>query len=554
YMLRELRLNNLAIIKKVDLEFNNGLIALTGETGAGKSILLDGISLLIGERSSIDMIRAGANNLFAEGVFSLTQDQIVKLSKLGFEIEDEELIISRYLDKDLKSKITVNGMRITVSKLKELMSNVLDLVGQHEHQYLLNKNYHLELLDKFLDKETLELKQSIKVIITELKKINQQVESIEGEKFAIEEKKDIYEFQINEIDALNIKNNEDSELEEEYKILFNAGKIAEKLGDSTQKLKGTEISILKQLQKVKKNLEQLSTFSDNYSEVFTLIDKLYYELDEVSYTIEDMLEEVEIDDSRLEKVIKRIDAINKLKFKYGSTIVEIMTYRDEIQKKLSMIDFENDELDKLREKKKNLTKEYFEKSNLLSELRKKAGNMLEEKINEELKDLNMTAAQFKVEFTSREIIRNKGIDEVEFMMSTNVGEDIKPLAKIASGGEISRIMLALKTIFSEVDNISLLIFDEIDTGIAGETVKKVANKLKKLSERVQVVCVTHSQQIAAKATQQFYIKKEIENDLTETKVRELNLDERMREIARMISGDTITETSIKHAKEIMEIE
>ena len=180
--------------------------------------------------------------------------------------------------------------------------------------------------------------------------------------------------------------------------------------------------------------------------------------------------------------------------------------------------------------------------------------MLEEKINIELKDLNMTAARFKVEFTSKDIIRSKGIDEIEFMMSTNVGEDLKPLAKIASGGEVSRIMLALKTIFSEVDNISLLIFDEIDTGISGETVKKVANKLKKLSERVQVVCVTHSQQIAAKATQQFYIKKEIENDLTETKVRELNLDERMREIARMISGDTITETSIKHAKEIMEIE
>ena len=553
-MLRELRLNNLAIIKKVDLEFNNGLIALTGETGAGKSILLDGISLLIGERSSIDMIRAGANNLFAEGVFSLTQDQIEKLTKLGFEIEDEELIVARYLDKNLKSKITVNGMRITVSKLKELMSNVLDLVGQHEHQYLLNKNYHLELLDKFLDKETLELKQNIKAIITELKKINQQVESIEQEKAAIEEKKDIYEFQINEIDSLNIKNNEDVELEEEYKILFNAGKIAEKLGDSTQKLKGTEVSILKQLQKVKKNLEQLSTISDNYSETFALIDKLYYELDEVSYTIEDMLEEVEIDDSRLEKVIKRIDAINKLKFKYGSTTIEIMAYRDDIQKKLSMIDFENDELEKLREKKKNITKEYFEKSSILSELRKKAGNMLEEKINIELKDLNMTAARFKVEFTSKDIIRSKGIDEIEFMMSTNVGEDLKPLAKIASGGEVSRIMLALKTIFSEVDNISLLIFDEIDTGISGETVKRVANKLKKLSERVQVVCVTHSQQIAAKATQQFYIKKEIENDLTETKVRELNTDERIREIARMISGDTITETSIKHAKEIMEIE
>lgn len=188
-MLRELRLNNLAIIKKIDLEFDNGLIALTGETGAGKSILLDGISLLIGERSSVDMIRTGEDSLFAEGVFSLTQEQIDRLTKLGFEIEDEELIVSRYLDKDLKSKITVNGSRITVSKLKELMSNVLDLVGQHEHQYLLNKNYHLDLLDKFLNKEMLEIRQNIKDIISELKKTNQKIELIEEEKRSIEEKK-----------------------------------------------------------------------------------------------------------------------------------------------------------------------------------------------------------------------------------------------------------------------------------------------------------------------------------------------------------------------------
>ena len=552
-MLRELRLNNLAIIKKVDLEFNNGLIALTGETGAGKSILLDGISLLIGERSSVDMIRTGADNLFAEGVFSLTQDQIEKLTKLGFEIEDEELIVARYLDKNLKSKITVNGMRITVSKLKELMSNVLDLVGQHEHQYLLNKNYHLELLDKFLDKETLELKQNIKAIITELKKINQQVESIEQEKAAIEEKKDIYEFQINEIDSLNIKNNEDVELEEEYKILFNAGKIAEKLGDSTQKLKGTEVSILKQLQKVKKNLEQLSTISDNYSETFALIDKLYYELDEVSYTIEDMLEEVEIDDSRLEKVIKRIDAINKLKFKYGSTTIEIMAYRDDIQKKLSMIDFENDELEKLREKKKNITKEYFEKSSILSELRKKAGNMLEEKINIELKDLNMTAARFKVEFTSKDIIRSKGIDEIEFMMSTNVGEDLKPLAKIASGGEVSRIMLALKTIFSEVDNISLLIFDEIDTGISGKVANETGKVMQTMAENMQLLVITHLPQVASKGNYQLKVYKEVVDETTQTNVIELSQQQRLEEIAQMISGSELTDAAINQAKELMNL-
>lgn len=553
-MLRELRLNNLAIIKKIDLEFDNGLIALTGETGAGKSILLDGISLLIGERSSVDMIRTGEDSLFAEGVFSLTQEQIDRLTKLGFEIEDEELIVSRYLDKDLKSKITVNGSRITVSKLKELMSNVLDLVGQHEHQYLLNKNYHLDLLDKFLNKEMLEIRQNIKDIISELKKTNQKIELIEEEKRSIEEKKDIYEFQINEINSLDMKKNEDIELEEEYKILFNAGKIAEKLEDSNQRLRETDVSILKQLQKVKKNFEQLSTISENYTEIYELINKLYYELDEISYNVEDMLEDVEMDDTRLEKVVKRIDAINKLKFKYGSTVEEIMVYRDDIQQKLLVIDFENDELVKLKENKKKLTEEYFEKSYVLSKARKEAGKMLEDKINIELKDLNMMAAQFKVAFEIKESLRNKGIDEIEFMMSTNLGEDLKPLSKVASGGEVSRIMLALKTIFSEVDNISLLIFDEIDTGIAGETVKRVANKLKKLSERVQVICVTHSQQIAAKAIQQFYIKKEVENNLTETKVRQLRTEERIREIARMISGDAITETSIKHAKEIMEIE
>ena len=552
-MLRELRLNNLAIIKNLDLEFNEGLISLTGETGAGKSIILDGISLLIGERSNLEMIRTGEDSLFAEGVFDLSEVQKEKLNKLGFEIEDDELIISRYFYRNSKSKITVNGMRMTVSKLKELMRNVLDLVGQHEHQYLLNKNYHLGLLDRFLDKNGQELAKEIRNNVSSLKMINKKIEEIETEKFRIMEKKDILEFQSNEIASLGLKENEDNELEEEYKILFNAGKISEKLENSIQRLKEGEYSVINSLGKIKKNLEQLSDISETYSELKEKIENIIYEVDDIGYSLEDMVENVESDDVRLEKVISRIDEINKLKLKYGSTIEEILAFREENEKKLSLIKFENNELEVLKKEKEEKAKLYFENSQKLREIRKKVAEKLEKTINVQLKDLNMANSKFKVAFSEKTVISSKGMDDVEFMMVTNLGENYKPLAKIASGGEISRIMLALKTVFSSVDNISVLIFDEIDTGISGETVRKVAEKLKELSGTVQVICVTHSPQIAGKSNQQFFIKKEIENNVTETKVRELNTDERIREIARIISGDNITETSIEHAKEIMKL-
>ena len=552
-MLRELRLNNLAIIKNLDLEFNEGLISLTGETGAGKSIILDGISLLIGERSNLEMIRTGEESLFAEGVFDLSEVQKEKLNKLGFEIEDDELIISRYFYRNSKSKITVNGMRMTVSKLKELMRNVLDLVGQHEHQYLLNKNYHLGLLDRFLDKNGQELAKEIRNNVSSLKTINKKIEEIETEKFRIMEKKDILEFQSNEIASLGLKENEDNDLEEEYKILFNAGKISEKLENSIQRLKEGEYSVINSLGKIKKNLEQLSDISETYSELKEKIENIIYEVDDIGYSLEDMVENVESDDVRLEKVISRIDEINKLKLKYGSTIEEILAFREGNEKKLSLIKFENNELEVLKKEKEEKAKLYFENSQKLREIRKKVAEKLEKTINVQLKDLNMANSKFKVDFSEKTVISSRGMDDVEFMMVTNLGENYKPLAKIASGGEISRIMLALKTVFSSVDNISVLIFDEIDTGISGETVRKVAEKLKELSGTVQVICVTHSPQIAGKSNQQFFIKKEIENNVTETKVRELNTDERIREIARIISGDNITETSIKHAKEIMKL-
>lgn len=292
-MLRELRLNNLAIIKNLDLEFKEGLVSLTGETGAGKSIILDGISLLIGERSSLEMIRSGEEKLFAEGVFDLSESQREKLNKIGFEIEDDELIVSRTFSNNSKSRITINGMRITVSKLKELMGHILDLVGQHEHQYLLNKSYHLNLLDKFLDNDGQKLVKEIREAVSEIKSLNKKIEKIEDERIKIMEKKDILEFQFNEINNLNLKVNEDNELEEEYRLLFNAGKISEKLGDSLQRLKEGELSVVTSLGKVRKNLEHLSGISEVYDELKEKVEEVIYIVEEISYSLEDAAENVE---------------------------------------------------------------------------------------------------------------------------------------------------------------------------------------------------------------------------------------------------------------------
>ena len=550
-MLRELRLNNLAIIKNLDLEFNDKFIALTGETGAGKSIILNGISLLIGERSHTDMIRNGAQGLFAEGVFELNENQKKRLDELGFEIEDDELIITRYFDRNAKSKITVNGSRMTLSRLKELMVNIIDLVGQHEHQFLLNSDYHLHLLDRFLDDEGKMLSKKIRESVNKIKKLNLQIGNIEEEKSKIAEKKDILEFQLNEINSLELKENEDNELEEEYKILFNAGKINEKLEETSQFLKEGEFSILTALGRAKRNLEQLSDLSESYSELYDKIESVLYEVEEISYSVDNFVGDVEIDDKKLEKIVERIDNINKLKLKYGSTITEILEYRDKIEKDLSLVNFESEELENLKKEKSELVGQYFQDSERLSEIREKIAENLQNTVDVQLDDLNMENAKFKVEITKTQEITIYGIDNAEFMIAANVGETFKPLAKIASGGEISRIMLALKTVFSAVDNISVLIFDEIDTGISGETVRRVAEKLRELSKNTQIICVTHSPQIAGKAQQQFFIKKEIENNFTETKVHELNTEERIREIARIISGDNITEASINHAKEIM---
>ncbi len=550
-MLRELTIENLAIIEKLDVEFENSLVTLTGETGAGKSIILNGINLLIGEKAFTEMIRDGEDYLLAQGVFEVNETQTATLIEMGIEVEEGELIVQRRFEKSGKGKAFVNGRRVPLGALKEIMGTLVDLVGQHSHQLLLDSKYHITLIDRFLDNDGQNLKKEIEEIVQNYHKIHKEIINIEEIKKEFSDKKELYEFQLQDIENLKLKDGEDEELEEEYKKLFNAGKITENLGNSLMMLKEGEINTLSILSNAKKNLEYISKYGKEYEELAERIDKIYYDIQDLSDLVDDSLSDVESDDHRLNIIVDRLDKINSLKKKYGISIKDILRYKEEISEKLSKLDSNSFEEEKLKKLLDKVLLDYNNKAEKLTESRKKVSQNIEVMLQAELSDLNMASAKFKVSFLKEEKVSKNGKDSIEFLIATNVGQDYKTLTKIASGGEVSRIMLALKTIFSKVDNIPILIFDEIDIGVGGETVRKIAGKLKEIGKHAQVICITHSPQIAAKATQQFYIEKNVVANTTVTTVRELNQEERVREIGRMLAGENITDTVLSHALELL---
>ena len=550
-MLRELTIENLAIIEKLDVEFENSLVTLTGETGAGKSIILNGINLLIGEKAFTEMIRDGEDYLLAQGVFEVNETQTATLIEMGIEVEEGELIVQRRFEKSGKGKAFVNGRRVPLGALKEIMGTLVDLVGQHSHQLLLDSKYHITLIDRFLDNDGQNLKKEIEEIVQNYHKIHKEIINIEEIKKEFSDKKELYEFQLQDIENVKLKDGEDEELEEEYKKLFNAGKITENLGNSLMMLKEGEINTLSILSNAKKNLDYISKYGKEYEELAERIDKIYYDIQDLSDLVDDSLSDVESDDHRLNIIVDRLDKINSLKKKYGISIKDILRYKEEISEKLSKLDSNSFEEEKLKKLLDKVLLDYNNKAEKLTESRKKVSQNIEVMLQAELSDLNMASAKFKVSFLKEEKVSKNGKDSIEFLIATNVGQDYKTLTKIASGGEVSRIMLALKTIFSKVDNIPILIFDEIDIGVGGETVRKIAGKLKEIGKHAQVICITHSPQIAAKATQQFYIEKNVVANTTVTTVRELNQEERVREIGRMLAGENITDTVLSHALELL---
>lgn len=550
-MLKELQIENLAIIEKLDLEFGDGLITLTGETGAGKSIILSGINLLIGEKTNIEMLRDGEKLLVAQGVFSVNEEQEKELSELGIEAEEGEVIVRRTMDSKGKGKAFVNNMRVPVSGLKEIMGTLVDIVGQHSHQMLLNKENHIKLLDKFTEDETKEIRKNLETALDDFVRLDRKIERIDEEKKELREKKEFYEFQLDEIDKVNLAKGEDENLESEYKKLFNAGKIKEKLSMAEACLKNGEVNALSIIYASKKNIESIADYGEEFEENLERLERVYYDLEDCVSSMERLNEDIEVDEGRLEEVISRLDAIGKLKNKYGSTIEEILEYRNEIEKKLKNLDESNFQVKKLVKEREEARKKYWNYAFELRDIRKKCIKKIEEQLGEELTYLNMKDAKFEINLEEKDVMTKNGSDGIEFFISTNAGQKPKPLQKIASGGEVSRIMLALKVIFSHVDNIPILIFDEIDTGVGGETVRKIAGKLKEIGRNAQVICITHSPAIASKASEQFFIEKKTENEKTVTTVRKLNDEGRINEIARMLAGENVSDAVISHAKELL---
>ena len=550
-MLKELQIENLAIIEKLDLEFGDGLITLTGETGAGKSIILSGINLLIGEKTNIEMLRDGEKLLVAQGVFSVNEEQERELSELGIEAEDGEVIVRRTMDSKGKGKAFVNNMRVPVSGLKEIMGTLVDIVGQHSHQMLLNKENHIKLLDKFTEDETKEIRKNLETALDDFVRLDRKIERIDEEKKELREKKEFYEFQLDEIDKVNLVKGEDENLESEYKKLFNAGKIKEKLSMAEACLKNGEVNALSIIYASKKNIESIADYGEEFEENLERLERVYYDLEDCVSSMERLNEDIEVDEGRLEEVISRLDAIGKLKNKYGSTIEEILEYRNEIEKKLKNLDESNFQVKKLVKERENAREKYWNYAFELRDIRKKCIKKIEEQLGEELTYLNMKDAKFEINLEEKDVMTKNGSDGIEFFISTNAGQKPKPLQKIASGGEVSRIMLALKVIFSHVDNIPILIFDEIDTGVGGETVRKIAGKLKEIGRNAQVICITHSPAIASKASEQFFIEKKTENEKTVTTVRKLDDEGRINEIARMLAGENVSDAVISHAKELL---
>ena len=550
-MLRELKIENLAIIDELDIEFEKGFIVLTGETGAGKSIILSGINLLIGEKASVDMIRDGEENLVAQGVFDVDEEQKKKLEAMGIDTDGDEIIIRRYYNRNGKARAFVNNVRITLADLKEIASTLVDIVGQHSHQMLLNRNNHIKLLDSFLFKEDKDIKEKLSTLLSQHREIKSKIEKIESDKKETLEKKEFYEYQLEEIEKLKLKDGEDEILEAEYKKVFNAEKIREKVYESLEYLKYDDDSALGFILESIKNIEYLGKYDERYLELAKRMESAYYELEDCVGEIEDISKNIEVTESDLDKIAGRMNTLKRIKEKYKRTLSELIEYREDLKEKLSDMnsgDFKTRELQKELDK---IKAEYDKLAEKLSKARKEIALKIEDELLNELKFLNMEDAKLKVQINKVDRMTNDGYDEIEFFISTNVGQELKPLNKIASGGEVSRVMLALKVIFSKVDNIPILIFDEIDTGIGGETVRKIALKLKEIGDSTQIISITHSPVIASKASQQFYIEKYVENSKTISRVKKLSANERIKEIGRMLVGEKINDEVLEIANKML---
>ncbi|MBS4539977.1 DNA repair protein RecN [Clostridium sp. D2Q-11] len=558
-MLLELNIKNFAIIDDLNISFTKGFNVLTGETGAGKSIIIDAVSMILGERSNKDFIKTGKDKAIIEALFHLDNPRNINsiLKEYGIDCEpDNTLLISREIHLNGRSFSRVNGHTITLTMLKQLTHYLVDIHGQHEHQSLLSSENHIELIDSLGGKDLNSYKDEIYNKYLELNDLKKRLSSIVIDEMERERKIDLLKFQVDEINTAELKSNEEDMLMNEYSKLSNQEEISKILNQSYNALDYNDyndISIIDRLNVISHDLNKISKFDDTLNNYYDNINDIIYQMQDFARDIRSYSENIEYDPERLEFLDGRIELINKLKRKYGSNISEVLNYRDDITEELDKIINDEKEINELHKKIENKEMELLKLSKNLSKIRKNIIDKFEKDIINELYELNMKNVNFKV---NHEILLSpniKGIDKIEFLISTNLGEPLRKLSKIVSGGEMSRIMLAIKSITAETDNISTMIFDEIDTGISGRTAQIVGEKITNISRNHQVLCITHLPQIAAMADSHFLILKNTKINETRTHVRNLGYEDRIDELSRLLGGVDLTSTTRLHAKEMIEL-
>ena len=538
-MITTVHIKNIGIIDDLSIDFNHGLNILTGETGAGKTLIIDSLQIICGGRFSKDMIRKGQEYSFVEMNLYMPSSS---------EALESNIIISREIHTNGRNSCKINGRLVTVNELKVFMENIVDIHGQYDNQSLLNSSMHLEYLDNFIGKNIEDTKEKYQELYAEEQKIILELKRNYGDDKEKQRKLDLLKYQLEEIDKAKLKKGEEEELENIRNKILNAEKIIDNLEESDGQIGENAIDSINIAIRSIKKIEHID---GRYSNILNNLKSIYYDLQELSRDISSLKSEVNFDEEERNEVETRLDLIFSLKRKYGNNIEEILNYGEEIKKEIEAINNLEEYNLELKNKQKEIELQMRKLASEMHEIRKEYARKLQELINIELKDLEMKNAIFKVKIEKTESFNNMGQDKVEFMICTNIGEEEKPLNKIASGGEMSRIMLAIKTVLSEVDKVPVLVFDEIDTGISGKAALAVSQKLTKIATSHQVLVVTHLAVIAAKADSHYYISKEVLEEKTKTKVKLLSEVETLREIARISSGE-VTEISIEHAKQLKE--
>ena len=538
-MISTIQIKNIGIIDDLSINLENGFNVLTGETGAGKTLIIDSLGIICGNRFSKEMIRKGEEYSYIEACIYMPENE---------NAIDGNIIVSREIYNNGRNSCKINGRLVTVNELKEFMKNVIDIHGQNDNQTLLDKSSHMGYLDSFIGKKIKDIKVKYKELYNQYNELKLKLKNNYGDEKEKQRKLDLLRYQLNEIEEVSLKENEDERLEEQRKIMMNSEKIVENLSLADDTLSQETIDSINTAIRA---LEKIENIDEKYNNKLSELKNIYYDIQEISRDINSMKNDTYFDNEERDKIEERLDIIYSLKRKYGNSITEILKYMENIKEEIYQIENLDEINNKLKEELKNIKKEMIELSEKMNTIRIENAKVLSEKINKELEELEMQNAKFnvKIEYDKDGEFNKNGLNIVEFLVSTNIGEEEKPLIKIASGGEMSRIMLGIKSVLADVDKVEVLIFDEIDTGISGKAAKAVSQKMKKIAKKHQILCVTHLASIAAQGDYNYYISKEVEENKTRTKIEKLNEENTIREVARIASGD-INDISIQHAKQL----